>query len=111
MCPSDIAFPVPTSSLVRREGPWTSERAAAELRGTKALAKMQLDALVLVLNNPGCTANMLTRIAGHGDPRVVNRRLSELERADLVRRDGVCHDPNTNRPGFLWWPTTKVHSG
>jgi DNA-binding MarR family transcriptional regulator len=82
--------------LWRNTDPETSREAGVHMLagGQKA---MQAKALQAVRDHPGATATELAEAAGIGDPRKLNRRLPELERAGLVergetrRRGGVSH--------------------
>ncbi len=97
--------PVKTGPLYRKSDPYTSRLSAAEMRGSARLAALHRLVLDLVQQHPGCTANELARIAGASDPRRINRRLSELEKAGHVKSAGTKVDPITNRRGLRWWPT------
>ena len=97
-------MPVPTLPLARNTDPSTSKEAAASLKGSTQLGQAQLDALWLVQLYPGRTALELARVAGHGDPRKVNRRLRELARADLIEDYGETVDAITGRRCLRWWP-------
>jgi hypothetical protein len=102
--------PVGGETLSRRDGPATSAEAAASLRGTQGLAAAQRLAHSLVRLHPGSTAAELSRLAGHGDPRIIGRRLSELARAGLVFAAGSVVDPITNRRCARWYAAPS-HGG
>jgi predicted HTH transcriptional regulator len=89
---------------VRREGPDTSREAAVALKGSKRLGELQHLALEAVKTHPGSTANELSQHEGFPDPRIINRRLSELKRAGKVKTVGTSVDPATGRRGMRWWP-------
>lgn len=97
-------LPVPTLPLARNSDPATSKAAADSLRGSKALGQAQLTALCLVRAYPGSTANTLARLAGDGDPRKINRRLRELQRAELIKDEGEVADSITHKRCLRWWP-------
>jgi len=88
----------------RVEGPETSRAAAVALKGSKRLGEMTALALAAVKLHPGSTANELSQYEGMADPRILNRRLSELKRAGKVKALGTRSDPYTGRRGQRWWP-------
>jgi hypothetical protein len=98
-----VAEPVPVLPLARKTDPQTSQGAAGSLIGSKALGDMQRRALALVERYQGCTSNELSRLAGDGDPRRINRRLRELARADLIHEHGTKVDEVTGKRGLCWW--------
>lgn len=72
--------------LARRSDPETSHDGAVSI--VADLPRLQREALALVRANPNRTASELSQIAGHTDPRRINRRLGELEeRGALIRGD------------------------
>jgi hypothetical protein len=95
--------PLGNETLARTSGPSTSRESAESLRGSAALAEAQRLALALVRQYPGSTAAELSRLAGHADPRRVNRRLSELARAGLAFTCGTKPDPDTGRACHRWF--------
>ena len=97
-------FAVPTSPLVRKEGPATSREAAVALRGSRRLGELQHLALEAVKLHPGSTATELSHYEGMADPRLINRRLSELRQAGKVKTAGHSIDPFTGRRCMRWWP-------
>ena len=97
-------FPVKSGPLVRREGPETSREAAVALKGSPRLGELQHLALEAVKLHPGSTANELSQHEGMADPRIINRRLSELRRAGRVKVVGHSIDPYTGCRCQRWWP-------
>lgn len=63
-------------SLARRSDPETSKAAAREI--VPALSGLQARTLDLVRAHGGSTGTELSVHAGDSDPRVINRRLTEL---------------------------------
>ena len=92
----------PTPPLFRRTDPATSREAAAHMVETGKLGEAQQRVLALVRRSPGLTALMLAEVAGEWDPRVINRRLPELERLGLIRR-GEPKRQGTGRRAVTWW--------
>lgn len=88
--------------LARSSDHWTSKRAAEEI--VPELSSLRREVLRLVKEYPGSIARELTDIAGHRDERKVGRRLSELERMDLVRRGEERRCAVTGRQCSTWWP-------
>ena len=107
----DPDFPVATSSLARTTDPYTSQESAAEMRDTEKLGRAQRLTLNTVRAYPGYTANHLARAMNMPAPRRINRRLSELERADLIRSDGDEVDPVTGRRCLKWWSVDRQGEG
>ncbi len=68
--------------LARHSDPGTSHEAAASIR--PKLSNLQARTLTLVAAWPDHTATELSKKAGTGDPRVHNRRLTELRRAGRI---------------------------
>ncbi len=66
--------------------PGTSKEAAAHVKASGAAARIRTLALEAVGRYPGHTSSELARIYGFSDPRVLGRRLSELDRKGLVVR-------------------------
>lgn len=97
----------PTLPLARNTDPLTSKLAADAMAGSVELGQAQQHALTLVKANPGRLSNELARIAGEGDPRIINRRLRELQRAGYIEDRGTAVDPQTGKAGLRWWPVTK----
>jgi len=92
--------------MAGRTDPATSHAAArAMLSKPSKLAKLQLHALRMVREHPGSTAQELATLDGTWDPRPIGRRLSELQRAGLIRADGEKPDPRTGRQCQRWWTT------
>ena len=67
-----------------------------------AIGALQAAALALVTKHPGLTATELAHADGQGDPRVLNRRLPELEKAGLVMRGEVRRCERTGRRAATW---------
>lgn len=87
-------------ALARRSDPETSQAASRQIRGD--LGRIQSTVLQLVKEHPGKTAPELARAAGIHDPRVVNRRLPELEKAGLVERCTPRKCSLSNRKAATW---------
>lgn len=93
----------PTPPLFRRNDPATSREAGEHMIESGKLAEAQSRVLEMVRRAPGLTSLMLAEVAGEWDPRVINRRLPELERLGLVRR-GEAKRQGTGRRAVTWWP-------
>jgi hypothetical protein len=92
---------VTAKQLARRGDPETSKLAAASI--LDSLTSLQERALALVRENPGRIARELSTIAMDSDPRTVNRRLGELERAGRIRKGEAARCRTTNRMCSTWW--------
>lgn len=101
-------FSPPIRELVGRTDPPTSREAARKMTNSGAIGKAQQVALAWVKNNPGHTAPELGKMAAlrYGADKEdmrqrIGRRLNELEKAGLIRREGV-------RDGCsIWFPTKE----
>lgn len=94
----------PTPPLFRRTDPATSREAGEHMLKSGKLAEAQQRVLEMVRRSPGLTSLMLAEVAGEWDPRVINRRLPELERLGLVRRGDPRIQGKTGRRAVTWWP-------
>lgn len=106
-------WPKTTLPLARTDDPATSKQAAAEMANSVRLGELQSAALCLVKENPGATANELSRVFAarlrrvgetEHDSRTIPRRLRELERLELIEARGTKKDPVTNKQCLCWWP-------
>lgn len=88
--------------LFRKTDPDTSREAAEHVVRTGRLKAAQGDALRWVREHPGLTATELAHRVGVFDPRVLNRRLPELERMDLVVRGEPRTCTVTGRRAAVW---------
>lgn len=86
--------------LARTSDPQTSHDAAASI--VPHLPRLQRQALEAVAMTPGRTATELARLHGVPDPRVFNRRLTELARQGLVVRGPVRRCSVTGRSAATW---------
>ena len=97
-------FDPPVHHLIGRTDPPTSREAADALVRSGRLGRDQQEAYELVHHYPGSTSKDLGHLAcaidednEHARQRI-GRRLNELEKAGLIRREGV-------RDGCcIWWP-------
>ena len=74
------------TTLARTDDPHTSHAAARHAE--RRLGLYQWEALSGVRLHPGSTASEIAKARGWDDPRVINRRLVELERKGMVRATG-----------------------
>jgi hypothetical protein len=104
-------FNPPARHLVGSADPATSFTAAARMAGSETIGAHQRFALDLVRAHPGRTCPELAQLADLPQARArlgeegvrqrIGRRLNELEKAGLIRREGV-------RDGCgLWWPVNS----
>lgn len=87
------------SHLARATDPATSHEAAASID----LGALQRAALEAVRASEGRTATELAIANGHGDPRVFNRRLGELEKGGYVIRGKARRCSVTGRSAATWF--------
>ena len=100
------SFPVGGETLARSDGPLTSRIAAADLRGSTILGRLQAETLRIVRDHPGLTAGELGRLWPDDSERTMNplpRRLSELARAGKLRIGPAKPNPLTGRLGVTWF--------
>lgn len=92
-----------STTLARSADPQTSHDAAklAESR----LGLYQWEALMACHAHPGMTATEMAKARGWDDPRVINRRLVELERAGMVRAGEPRPCAVTGRRAMTWTVT------
>lgn len=93
----------PVPPLWRTTDPETSKEAGRHMVSSGRLKKAQGDALRWVREHPGRTATELAHAVGVFDPRVLNRRLPELERLGLVKRGEPRPCRVTSRRAAVWW--------
>lgn len=86
--------------LRRNSDPATSSLSAAGILGQ--LGWLQHRARRAVHDWPGSTAQELARRLGDGDPRIINRRLNEIEKMGLVRRGQTRKCRVTGRMAVTW---------
>lgn len=86
--------------LARTSDPQTSHDAAASI--VPHLPRLQRQALEAVAMTPGRTSTELARLHGVHDPRVYNRRLTELARLGLVVRGAARRCSVTGRSAATW---------
>lgn len=109
------AAPVPVGPLHGDGDKRTSAIAAAALKADpERLAGLQREAFELVREFPGRTCKELANIAhARRGPAAqglewyrqrIGRRLSELERAELIHSGESRVDIETGRPAVTWWP-------
>ena len=94
-------FPVP-GPMAGRTDPETSHK-AAESMGLY-IGSAQARAYRLVQDHPGATCPELAG-GDERDRQRIGRRLSELQRAGLIRAEGEKPDPRTGRSCSRWWLT------
>ena len=97
-------FAVPTSPLARKTDPETSKESAAAMKGSRRRGDMHHLVLEAVRLHPGSTASELTAHEGFADPRLINRRLGELEDSGLIQVRGRRRNPATGQKEMCWWP-------
>lgn len=100
-------FPSDTPrTLARRTDPEPSHEAASWAVTSGTVNRLQQHAIVLVQAFPGRTATELAQASEwcNGDPRIVNRRLSEVEKRGKVRRGEPRTCSVTGRKAATWWP-------
>lgn len=95
---------MPHDLPARNTDPATSRDAAAELVASGRQALQQQEVLAAVRARPGLTSAELAQ-ASDLDRYAVARRLPELERRGLVRRDGPRPCAVMSRMALTWWPT------
>ena len=86
--------------LARTDDPSTSKLAAAEI--VKSLGRLQRWVYELILQHPDMTVNELAERAGARDPRMVGRRVPELERKDLIASPGSRKCSITGHEAKVW---------
>lgn len=91
------------SPASRPSDPSTSHLAEAEITGDGSRARMMRKALELVRTHPGCTANELDQLAGSKDGSI-RKRLTDLEKAGLVRTGEVRKSRVTGKLNQTWYP-------
>lgn len=87
--------------LARRTDPETSKAAARAVAAT--LGARQRYALDVVRRYGGLTATEMSQREGIGDPRVLNRRLSELAVLGLVSRGVARRCTVTGKDAHVYW--------
>lgn len=92
----------PPPPLFRRDDPATSREAAEHMARSGRIKAAQADTLNHVRRHPGLTATELAHRVGLFDPRVLNRRLPELERLGLVVRGEARPCRVTGRRAATW---------
>lgn len=92
--------------LARSEDPVESKLAAEEI--ATSLSALRRHAYELVREHPGLIARELSEIAGHADPRTLNRRLGEVEEMGLIRRGESRPCAVTGRHCATWFPLAVV---
>jgi len=97
---------VDARELARRQDPETSKAAARSI--APSLPNLQSHAVSLVAQYPGKTARELAEVDPlcAKDPRVLNRRLGEVARKDLIVRGVVRRCGVSGRQAATWWPTS-----
>jgi DNA-binding MarR family transcriptional regulator len=88
--------------LARNTDPETSHQAARRMVDSDQLGEAQLRALKVVYRNANATASELSKAAGDGDPRKINRRLNELEKAGWISRHAPRRCKVTGRNAHTW---------
>lgn len=92
-----------TTRLARTSDPATSHEAAKHAESRLGL--YQWGALAACRQHPGKTATEIAHKSGWADPRVINRRLIELERLGWVRVTGTRMCERTGRRAMTWEAT------
>jgi predicted transcriptional regulator len=90
-------------ALSRAADPETSHLAADEI--AQSLSRRQQTALAVVIRWPGRTVSELSELNDCRDPRTIGRRLPELERQGLVRREDARECRITGRLAHTWRAT------
>jgi len=87
----------------------TSKEAARAI--APYLAGLQQHATELIARHPGKTARELAELDPlcAKDPRVINRRLAEVERRGLVSRGSARVCAVSGRQATTWWPPSAPH--
>lgn len=93
-------FQVEARTLARRDGHATSKAGAVD--AAARLGELQAFALYCIDRWPGRTSTELARLAGHNDPRRINRRLNELVKAGLIVSEGSRACSITGRQAMTW---------
>lgn len=83
--------------------PASSFAAGAEHVASGRNAAQRAAVLAALRENPGATSDELADAMGI-DRHIPGRRLSELERAGLVRRGPTRASRISGRQGVTWWP-------
>ena len=97
--------PVPRAKqLARTTDPETSHDAARAI--LPALGTMQAETLAAVRRWPDRTVTELAQLTEHGDPRVINRRVSELAADGRIVASGERTCSVTGRRARTWWAAT-----
>lgn len=92
-----------STALARTTDPQTSHDAAKHAESR--LGVYQWEALMACRAHPGYTATEMAKARGWDDPRVINRRLVELERLGKVRVTGARTCSRTGRRAMTWEAT------
>lgn len=90
----------PAKHLARRTDPATSHDAARGIVGS--LGRLQAEALAAIRRHPAHTATELADLAGIRDPRVLNRRISELAADGRIVCVGERACRVTGRRARIW---------
>lgn len=88
--------------LARTSDPTTSHLAAAAI--LPELGRIQRLAAAAVCENPGLTSSELSKAMEIQDPRILNRRLGEVEKAGMVVRGLARACRVSGRQAATWWP-------
>jgi hypothetical protein len=96
---------VDPARLARATDPPASHAAAEAIAPN--LPKLHEYVLALVKRFPGYTASELARANEIGDPRVINRRLGEMELRGMVVRGPERACKVSGRKAATWTETTK----
>jgi len=99
------ATPLQVLARARVHDPLTSVRAAREANETGRAGTQAAWFLQAVREHPGLTASELARLSGgQYDRYAANRRLSDLERAGMVRAGNARPSELSGRAELTWFP-------
>ena len=97
-----MTYPNIQTPIARATDPAPSHEAAEYMNATGKRKKQQQLALDLVRRHPGLTADELAMYGGRLDRYMLNRRLPELETAELVERGPARPSSITGRNASTW---------
>ncbi len=106
---------LPSTPIARKKDPVTSHLAAEKVTGSGKRATQQAAVLEAVELMPGCTARELGDLIESdsiiGGAGIAHRRLSELEKANLVRKGVKRKCSCTDILAVTWWSCPVYYEG